>query len=157
MAKRKRGPNGVRPRNDPTRGPESDRVSGPSRLVPLAAVWIVVAIADVAFSALIPNTSLQNAQLPAGARISLVAYALTLLMVAVGVVTGSVMLLGRARGPAASRAVRWSIWGLQAFLVWVAVLLYLASWATFWNAGVFLDREAFLFWLPHPIQVFHWV
>jgi arylsulfatase A-like enzyme len=37
------------------------------------------------------------------------------------------------------------------------VLLYGASWTEFWNIGVFLDRQAFLFWLPHPVQVFHWI
>ena len=42
-------------------------------------------------------------------------------------------------------------------VVWLPVFFYGVSWAAFWNAGVFLDREGLAFWLPHPVQVFHWV
>ena len=42
-------------------------------------------------------------------------------------------------------------------LVWVALFLYGSSWALFWNTGVFLDRQAFAFIAPNPVQVFYWV
>ena len=42
-------------------------------------------------------------------------------------------------------------------VVWAAVSAYLISWAAFWNVGVFLGSEGLRFWLPHPVQVFHWV
>ncbi|OFV94081.1 MAG: hypothetical protein A3G76_07635 [Acidobacteria bacterium RIFCSPLOWO2_12_FULL_65_11] len=124
-------------------------------LVHLAVPWMLVALLELGLSALIPDTALRNEQLPFGARIGLAAYGLTLLAAGVGAVCGLLMLLARPgrRHP----VVHWTIGRVQTFVVWVAVLLYGASWTAFWNAGVFLDREAFLFWLPHPVQVFHWV
>ncbi len=47
--------------------------------------------------------------------------------------------------------------GLQALVVFVAVLLYGSSWALFWNTGVFFDRQAFAFLALNGLQIYHWV
>ena len=131
------------------------------RLVPvvaqLSAAWLLVAILEVGLSALIPETALRDDDLSIGVRIGLTAYSLTLLAVAVAVVGAPLLLLARLGTPAAHPALRWFVGGIPILGAWAAVLLYGASWTEFWNIGVFLDRQALLFWLPHPVQVFHWI
>src|SRR5882762_10917600 len=126
-------------------------------LAQLAVLWMLVGVLQLGLSALVPDTALRDGQLPFSAKIGLAAYDLTLLVVAVCVVGGLMMLMGRAARRGAHPVIHWTIGGAQALVIWVAVFLYGASWTAYWNAGVFLDREAFLFWLPHPVQVFHWV
>jgi len=126
-------------------------------LVHLAVPWLLVAVLELGLSALIPDTALRDEQLAFGARISLAAYSLTLLMAGVGAIAGPLLLMARLGTPGVHPVVRWTLGGLRALVVWAALLLYGASWTAFWNVGVFLDRGAFLFWLPHPVQVFHWV
>jgi arylsulfatase A-like enzyme len=107
----------------------------------LAGGWLFLGVLEVALGALIPGTSLRDPELSALTRIGLTASGLALLLVAVFAVGMPLYWLGRG----------WLA------VVWIAVVLYGASWAALWNVGVFLDREALAFWLPHPIQVFHWV
>src|SRR2546427_8140020 len=116
-----------------------------SALAQLAVLWMLVGVLQLGLSALVPDTALRDGQLPISAKIGLAAYDLTLLVVAVCVVGGLLMLMGRA-GRGAHPVVHWATGGAQALVIWVAVLLYGASWTAYWNAGVFLDREAFLFW-----------
>ena len=118
---------------------------------------MLVAVMEVALSALVPDTALRSDQLPLGARITLVAYGLAVLMAGVCVVGGVVLLLSRLRSRGAHPAVRWTIGGLQAVVVFVAVLLYGSSWALFWNTGVFFDRQAFAFLVLNGLQIYHWV
>jgi arylsulfatase A-like enzyme len=47
--------------------------------------------------------------------------------------------------------------GLTSFLAFALLLIYVASWAMFWQLGTFLDSQTLLFLVPNPIQVFHWV
>ena len=126
-------------------------------LVRLAVPWMVVAVLELGLSALISDTAMRNDQLPFGARISLVTYNLAVLMACVCAIGGPLMLLARLGRPGVHPAVRWMIGGFQTVVVWLVIFLYGASWAAFWNIGIFLDREAFAFWAPHPVQVFHWV
>jgi len=41
--------------------------------------------------------------------------------------------------------------------VWLALIVYGASWGLFWQTGNFVGKQVFLFLAPHPLQVFHWV
>jgi arylsulfatase A-like enzyme len=126
-------------------------------LVHLAVPWMIVAVLELGLSALISNTAMRNDQLPFGARISLAAYNLAGLVVCVCAIGGALMVLARLGRPGVRPVLRWMIGGLQTIVVWVVVFLYGTSWAVFWNTGVFLDREAFAFWAPNLVQVFHWV
>lgn len=126
-------------------------------LAPVAAVGMLLGVVELVLSALVSGTSLRNDQLSVAARVSLAAYAVTLAMAGVAIVAAIVGLLGRLNRLSVPPAISWVVLGVQALVVWVAALLYGASWTAFWNAGVFLDRAAFLFWLPQPIQVFHWI
>ena len=126
-------------------------------LVHLAVLWLAFAVFEVALSALIPDTAIKSAQLSLGARLSLLAYQLAVLAAFLLPTGGSLLMvavLGRNSG---HHAIRWLLRGVLIVCAWVAVLLYGASWATFWNTGIFLDREAVAFMAPHPVQVFHWV
>ena len=107
----------------------------------LACVWLFLAAVEVALGALMPGTALRDPELPLLTRIGFVASGLTLLLIAVYALGPPLFWLGR----------------LWLVAIWIALLLYGASWAALWNAGIFLDREALAFWLPHPVQVFHWV
>ena len=116
-------------------------VGGLTPFAPVAAVWLSVAIIDFALSAAITGSALRSSELPLAAGVTLAACDVLLL----AVVIGPLAALRRAAG-----AWAWPV-------IAAAVFLYTISWAAFWNAGVFIDRAAFLFWAPHPIQVFHWV
>jgi arylsulfatase A-like enzyme len=123
-------------------------------LAPLAAVWLCVASLDLIVGIVIAGTSWNIPDLSMAERLSLGGYSAALLALVVGAI-GSAALLGwrSVRGRAARRVAA----GAGSVVIWVGTLLYGASWAAFWNAGVFLDRAAFTFWAPNPVQVFHWV
>jgi hypothetical protein len=112
---------------------------------------------ELALSAVVSDTALRNEQLPLAARITLVAYSLAVLMAGVGAVCGLLWLLSRLRRRGIHPAIRWTVLGLQALLVFLAVLLYGSSWALFWNTGVFFDRQAFGFLALNGVQIYHWV
>lgn len=125
----------------------------------LATSCLLVAAVELSLSALVSNTALLNDQLPFGARVALAAYGLAALMVGVGLTFIPLLLvtwLGNRAGKTA--AVRWTVAAIRALVVWLAVFLYMSSWALFWNTEVFLDRRAFAFLAAmDPVQVFHWV
>ncbi|MBF8262213.1 MAG: Sulfatase protein, partial [candidate division NC10 bacterium] len=125
--------------------------------VHLAILWMIFGLLELGLSALIPDTALRDVRFPFGARLSLVAYNLAVLLAFVCAIAGPLMFLARLGRPGVRPVIRWMIGGFRTFVVWVAVFLYGASWTAYWNIGVFLDREAFAFWAPHPVQVFHWV
>jgi arylsulfatase A-like enzyme len=115
-------------------------------------------VIELSLSALIAGTALNNAQIPLTAAITLAAYSLVALFPAICAVALPAWLV--------SRAVRWgdpriALWGsrvIRAIVVGSAILLYISSWALFWNTGVFLDRQAFAFLAAmNPVQVFHWI
>jgi arylsulfatase A-like enzyme len=118
---------------------------------------MLVAAVELALSAFISDTSLRNGQLPFGARITLAAYDLGVLVAGVCAVGGILLLLSRLRRRSAHPAVQWTIDGVQALVLFVAVLLYGSSWALFWNTGVFFDRQAFAFLALNGVQIYHWV
>jgi arylsulfatase A-like enzyme len=126
-------------------------------LAALAVSWMLVAAVELALSALVSNTALRNDQLPLGARVSLAAYGLAVLVAGVCAIGGLLVLLSRLRRPGVHPAVRWTIGGVQAVVLFVAVLLYASSWALFWNTGVFFDRQAFAFLALNGVQIYHWV
>ena len=112
---------------------------------------------ELVLSTVVSDTALRNGQLPIAARISLAAYSLAALMAAVGAVGGLLWLLSRLRRAITHPAIRWTVSGLQALLVFLAVLLYGSSWALFWNTGVFFDRQALAFLALNGLQIYHWV
>jgi arylsulfatase A-like enzyme len=126
-------------------------------LAAAAVTWLVVALVDVTFSALFSGAALQAEALPIGARISIAAYGVAVLTAVVSVVAGLVWLLRRIAPPGAPRAVQAVVAAVTGVVIWIAIFFYGASWALFWNTGVFLDRQAFAFIAPNPVQVFHWV
>jgi len=123
----------------------------------IAASWILVAAVELALSASISDTALRNDRLPLGARITLAAYGLAVLVAGVCAVGGFLLLLSKLRRRSAGPALRWTIDGVQAVVLFVAVLLYGSSWALFWNTGVFFDRQAFAFLALNGVQIYHWV
>ena len=143
-----------------TSGPTESRGTSPTTsagLASIAAVWLVIAAVDLGFSAFVSDTALRRTQLPFAARITLAAYGLAVLLAAVGAVGALVALIKRVAPPGTPPPVRWTASAATGVLAWVAVFLYGSSWALFWNTGVFLDRQAFAFIAPNPVQVFHWV
>ena len=123
----------------------------------LAASWMLVAALELALSAFISDTALRNDGLPLGARMTLAAYGLAVLVAGVCAIGGLLLLLSRLRRRSARPAVQWTIDGVQAVVLFVAVLLYGSSWALFWNTGVFFDRQAFAFLALNGVQIYHWV
>jgi arylsulfatase A-like enzyme len=164
MAKRKSARNtaAVKRTSGPAEPPDTTRspLNSPgdsTALASLAAICIVVAVIDLIFSALVSDTALRSDRLSLGARISLAAYGVAVLLAGVCVVAAPVWLLRRAGRPGTSSLLKWTTAVASAVIVWVAVFLYGSSWALFWNTGVFLDRQAYAFIAPNPVQVFHWV
>jgi arylsulfatase A-like enzyme len=139
-------------------------VAGPSfmdrfapALTALAVAWLIVGATDIVLSLAIGGTSLGNGELPVAFRAALVSYELVAMLVVVAIAGAILVALLRFRRADASAVVRMSAAAATGLVVWLPVFVYGVSWAAFWNAGVFLDREGLAFWLPHPVQVFHWV
>jgi arylsulfatase A-like enzyme len=125
----------------------------------VAAAWFVFAALESALNVLIPGSALRNDQLPLGARLLLTCYSLAVLAIFIVAIGGVLMLLARTtrRFIHARTPVRWITNGIGILIAWFILMLYGASWATFWQIGTFLDYHAFAFMAPHPVQVFHWV
>jgi hypothetical protein len=164
MAKRKSARNtaAVKRTSGPAEPPDTTRrppgsPGDSSGLASLAAICLVVAVTDLIFSAFISDTALRSDRLSLGARISLAAYGVAVLLAGICAVAVPVGLLRRAGRPGTPSLLRWTTAVASAAIIWVAVFLYGSSWALFWNTGVFLDRQAYAFLAPNPVQVFHWV
>jgi arylsulfatase A-like enzyme len=110
----------------------------------VAAAWLLLGVFELALTLLIPAPTLLSGPLTPGARVTLAAFGLVMLLVGMSA-------MGLILRPL--RRVRFA----GAIVIWIAAVLYVASWGTFWNTGTFLDREAFAFLAPQPIQTFHWV
>lgn len=126
-------------------------------LAVLAASWMLVAVVELSLSAVVSETALRNDQLPLGARISLAAYGLVLLMAGVSAIGGLLLLLSRFHRPGVHPAIQWTVRGLGVLVVFAVILLYGSSWALFWNTGVFFDRQALAFLALNGLQIYHWV
>jgi arylsulfatase A-like enzyme len=125
----------------------------------LAAAWFLLAALELVLNALIPGSAVRDDHLPLGARFLLICYSfavLTFFLVPIGASLKLVAWVTRRFVPTRT-VTRWATDGLIIFLIWFVLLLYGASWATFWQIGTFLDSQVFLFLVPNPIQVFHWV
>src|SRR4030081_297238 len=83
-------------------------------LAAIAACWMLVAALELALSGLVSDTALRNDQLPLGARITLAAHALTVLVAGVGTIGGVLLLLSRLRRRSGHPAFQWTIGGVQA-------------------------------------------
>ena len=123
----------------------------------LATLWLIFALLELAFAASISGSALTDPDLTTHIKVGLATYNLALMIGAVGLVGGLAFLCTRLARGLASLPARGLVQFAGALIVWVAVSAYLISWAAFWNVGVFLGSEGLRFWLPHPIQVFHWV
>jgi arylsulfatase A-like enzyme len=129
------------------------------RLSKFAALWLVLAAVELSLNFIIPGSILRNAELPVGARLLLFCYSLTLsaLFLAVFIILFSLFTQLCAYcvpGPTGKRVVSS---GFGTFATWVIVLLYSASWGTFWQIGSFIDSRSFFFVARHALQVFHWI
>src|SRR4051812_5686346 len=69
-------------------------------IAPIAVIAIVVAVVELALSALVSGTAVRNLELPAGARIALAADALAAAMAAAWVVGAVIVGLAPLRQPA---------------------------------------------------------
>ena len=125
-------------------------------ILPLAAAtWFGFAFLELLLGASIPGSALRNHQLPVGARFLLICYSLATLSLFIFVISGSLIALRRLNPP--FHRVRWLINAISGLTVWFILLLYVASWAMFWQTGNFLGSQALLFLARNPVQVFHWV
>ena len=85
---------------------------------------MLVAAVELALSGLVSGTALRDDQLPPGARISLAAYGLAVLVGGAGTIGGLLLLLSRLRRRSVHPAVRWTVGGVQTVILFAAVLLY---------------------------------
>jgi arylsulfatase A-like enzyme len=127
-------------------------------LVPAAACLILAAV-ELGLHIFIPGSSIRDFHLPIGARLFLICYSLAVLFFVAAVSIGFFLLFKWpcSRFIATGRTVRWITVGFAAFLTWLILLFYGASWGLFWQTGSFINSRTFLFLAPHPLQVFHWV
>lgn len=100
-------------------------------LLRTAAFWVMLAIGEILLHLAMPNT-------PAA---GLIALDLLVLLPVLALMAALHHVAGR--------------WALA--IAWIGTLAWLSSWASYWQTGLFLDREAVAFWALQPVQVFHWV
>jgi arylsulfatase A-like enzyme len=125
-------------------------------ILPLAAAtWFGFAFVELLLGASIPGSAVRNHQLPGGARFLLICYSLATLSLFIFLISGSAIALQRLSPP--FHRARWLTHVISGLTVWFILLLYVASWAMFWQTGNFLGSQALLFLARNPIQVFHWV
>ncbi|HSK30094.1 MAG TPA: sulfatase, partial [Candidatus Limnocylindria bacterium] len=120
---------------------------------------MLLAVLEVALLSLIPATALRNHEIPLGARLFLLCYALTVLNLFLILIGASLKLLVpiTQRLGLDRKKRRWLGAMLPSFALGSILLVYAASWAAYWQIGSFIDSRVFLFMAPHPLQVFHWV
>jgi glucan phosphoethanolaminetransferase (alkaline phosphatase superfamily) len=129
------------------------------QLSKLAALWFILAAVELSLNLVIPGSMLRNPELPLGARLLLFCYCLTLSALFLSVCT--ILLFPFSwlceRCLSGLRAKRVVSSGFGALATWIILLLYSASWGTFWQIGSFIDSRSFFFVETHPLQVFHWI
>jgi len=124
----------------------------------LAAILCAVVVVELVLSFSLPASFFHDSQIPPGARLFLWSYNIVTL-------TGFIFTIGTAlrfffhlshQSFPGRFIIRWSILFALVFLAGLILLFYVASWATFWQIGKFLDHHALSFWAGEPLQVFHW-
>ena len=124
-------------------------------LAPLAAAWSVIAALELSLDLLIPDGALRYSLLPPGTLLVLVSYQLAVLggsVLAIGMPLALLIQGGHRTTPRIGGMQR----GLTTILAWGVLLLYSASWGTFWHTGQFLNAEALALVAGNPLLVFHW-
>jgi len=128
-------------------------------LATIMAGWCVLVSVDLILFLFISRSAFHSLELPIGAQLLLFSENITLLTALIFILgmllsTGAIATERHAsHGPRTSRIARLLI----ASLVWLALIVYGASWGLFWQTGSFVGKQVFLFLAPHPLQVFHWV
>ena len=107
-----------------------------------AAAWIAIVVIEVALALAVSGSVLHSTDISLLARITLLAYDLLLLAVAVGV-TAAILRFARLP-PDAHPLARTAMNIVRGLVIGIPLFLYTVSWAAFWNAGVFLDRGGLL-------------
>jgi arylsulfatase A-like enzyme len=122
----------------------------------VAAACFLLAVVELGLYPFMPGSPIRNLHLPVGARFLLICYSLAVLFFCTAASMG-LLFFFRRLFLSSGRTIRWLTGGLSAFLTWLILLVYGASWGLFWQTGNFINSGAFAFIAPHPLQVFHWV
>ena len=130
-----------------------------STLAPLAIVWGLFAVTELALQAFISRSAFHSFDVPVGARLLLFCRSLidlTLFLLLLAALFRLILSINKRFVP--------SWLGLRRLVtivvfvsLWLALILYGASWGLFWQTGSFIDSQVLIFMAPHPLQVFHWV
>ena len=130
-----------------------------SALAPLAIVWGLFAVTELALQAFISRSAFHSFDVPVGARLLLFCRSLidlTLFLLLLAALFRLILSINKRFVP--------SWLGLRRLVtivvfvsLWLALILYGASWGLFWQTGSFIDSQVLIFMAPHPLQVFHWV
>ena len=125
----------------------------------LAVSVCVCMILELVLHLALPGSFLRNEELSLQVRLFLLSrtwVALTLW----GLAIGGVLTLS-ARGldyfAPANGYLRKLMQHALGFVFGLIVLLYVISWAVYWQLSKFLDRHSISFFAAQPLQVFHWV
>ncbi len=114
------------------------------RLAILAAVWLGFAAIEVLAMFGLPQSALHMKDMPPAARLGLVCHELFVLAGAV-VVVGILPLAAAPWLARRGRAIRFFARAILTFLLWVLLIGYVSSWATFRGTGRFIDLQGMLF------------
>lgn len=125
----------------------------------LAVIWGLLAVIELALHVLILRSALHGPDLPPGARLLLFCHSLTTLTLFL-LFAGALLnltLCANSRFIPDRLGLRRLAPIMVSFSIWLALILYGASWGLFWQTGSFIGRQVLIFMAPHPLQVFHWV
>ena len=110
---------------------------------------------ELSLGVLQPHSFLHANELPLGARLLVLGYTATVLMLFVWAIAKLATFIDRFQGT--NFSVKYCLRWIVNTVLTLSLFLYVLSWATFWQVGKFLDSEALRFWIIQPLQVFHWV
>jgi len=125
----------------------------------IMVAWCVLVFLDFSLFLFISRSAFHSHELPVGAQMLLFSESVTLLtlvtlVIGIALAAGAIVIQRYFfGGPRATRI----ICLLFTSFVWLALIVYGASWGLFWQTGNFVGKQVFLFLAPHPLQVFHWV
>ena len=147
----------AKPPKEPTAPPR--RSPGVGILAGWSIVWLTAAVVEVLLMFVMARDAVHDRDFSLAERLRLIAFDLRALLIAVLLLGFPVSLVAWRVMPKLvhRRGERWAGSILLSLLACALLLLWAASWSTFWGAGGFLDRDTITFWLTQPLQVFHWV
>ena len=128
-------------------------------LTAIMLAWCVLVFIEFACFVFISRSAFHSRELPLGAQLLLFSESVTLLtfvtfVIGAALATGGIAIQRYfSYGPKTI----WIIRLLGTSVVWLALIVYGASWSLFWQTGSFIGKQVFIFLAPHPLQVFHWV